>query len=88
MKAREIEQEISEEDYIQVLNDTYGTVEICGQTFDSGYALKELDPTAFRCGKVDYEDTLERKWECTECGEEYTDEDEAEECCKPEEVFI
>jgi hypothetical protein len=84
VNAREIEPEISEDYYTEVLNDVYGTVEICGQTFYSGRALRELDPTAFRCGKANYEDGLDRKWECGGCGEEYEYEDAAQECCTVE----
>lgn len=86
MNATLRDKEISDEDYQEVLNDAYGTIEICGQTFDSGYALRELDPTAFRCGKADHEDTIDDVWECSECSEEYKWEDDAEECCKPEPV--
>jgi hypothetical protein len=81
MKAREVEYEMTEQEYEDMLDDTFGEVEICGYTFSSGRALKELDPTAFRCGKSDYESTQESKWLCSECDESYTDEEEAEECC-------
>ena len=86
MNAKEIEQEISERQYMDILDEAYGEVEICGMKYSSGYALKQLDETAFRCGKVDYEDTLDRKWECGECGQEFDDEDEANQCCIKEEV--
>lgn len=73
--------ELTEEQYLEALNDIFGTVEICGQTFDAGYALKELDPTAFRCGMADYEDTLPEEWNCDECGDKFDDQDDAEDCC-------
>lgn len=38
------------------LGDSYGTVSVCGYEFDAGYALRELDPTAFRCGLLDWLD--------------------------------
>ena len=41
---------VSEEDYMDLLDDIYGTVEIAGMTYDTGRALRELDPIAFRCG--------------------------------------
>jgi len=75
--------EITDDQWEEVLDELYGTVEICGMTFNSGRALKELDRVAFDCGKNDYEDG-NRKWECGECGDEYENEDDAEECCKPE----
>lgn len=49
----------SEERYDEMLDDVYGTVEIAGYTFDTSRALKELDPTAYRCGLVDFEDSEE-----------------------------
>lgn len=86
MRAEAIERELDDKEYEEVLNKLYGTVEICGMTFDSGYALRELDPTAFRCEKVDYEDGLEtEEWKCGVCGNVFDNEDEAEECCTPEE---
>jgi hypothetical protein len=45
---------ISEEDFLDLLNESYGSVTICGYDYDAGYALKRLDPIAFRCGFVDY----------------------------------
>lgn len=85
MKAKEIEKEIEDSEYIDVLNELYGEIKICGQTFDAGYALQKLDPTAFRCSKVNYESEFDSQWQCSECDEIYDDQDEAEECCKPEE---
>ena len=80
MYIREVEK--SESEYEEMLNDIYGTVEICGMTFDSGRALKELDPIAFRCGMSD----LPLQYQCTECDKIYNEDDEpeAEACCKPE----
>ncbi len=83
MNAKEIEFEMSDDDYRDMLDELYGDVEICGMKFNSGYALKELDPTAFRCGKSDYESEQPSKWECGECGDEHDDEHDAEDCCKP-----
>lgn len=48
----------TEELYANMLDDCYGEVEIAGMTFQTSRALKELDPTAFRCGEVDYIDSL------------------------------
>jgi len=87
MNAERKETELDEKEYEDVLNELYGDVEVCGMTYSAGCALRELDPTAFRCGKVDYEDQLDKDnplWLCGECGDEYDDEDEAEECCKDE----
>ena len=45
------------------LTEIYGTVEVCGNTYDSGYLLRELDEIAFRCGMADSEET------CGDCVE-------------------
>jgi hypothetical protein len=81
MNITEIEKD--EREFEDILNETYGTVEICGMTFDQGTALKELDPVAFRCAMSDEP----IRYACGECGKEFEEDeqDEAEECCKPEE---
>lgn len=38
------------------LTDSYGTVSVCGYEYGAGAALRELDPTAFRCGLLDWLD--------------------------------
>lgn len=48
----------TEELYANMLDDCYGEVKIAGHSFSTSRALKELDPTAFRCGEVDYIDSL------------------------------
>lgn len=48
----------TEELYANMLDEYYGEVEIAGYTFSTSRALKELDPTAFRCGESDYIDSL------------------------------
>lgn len=45
-----------EEVIMDLLNDSYGEVEVAGTVFDAGYVLAELDPTAFRCTVLDYMD--------------------------------
>lgn len=77
-----IEIEYDEDDFEDYLNRTYGSVEICGQDFDQGTALRELDPTAFRVALADEPTT----YQCGECSENHgEDQDAAEECCKPPE---
>lgn len=78
MNAQEITKD--ERDFEQELNEVYGTVEICGMTFDQGTALKELDPVAFRCALADQD----IRYKCGECEKEFDDEDEANACCLPE----
>ena len=79
MNAKEIE--ISEDDYEERLNELFGEVSVCGINFDAGTLLKEIDPIAFRCGQSDEE----TRWECTECGKEHEEQDEAEEFCQKDE---
>lgn len=45
-----------EDNVSDMLNETYGEVEIAGMVFDAGHVLAELDPTAFRCTVLDYMD--------------------------------
>lgn len=76
-----IREKYTEDDYDDMLDECYGDVDICGITFNSSYALKELDPIAYRCGFLDYQE-YETVYECPICGEEYEDEEDAEECCQ------
>jgi peptidoglycan hydrolase CwlO-like protein len=48
----------TDELYADMLDDCYGEVEIAGISFSTSRALKELDPTAYRCGECDYIDSL------------------------------
>ncbi len=54
---------MSEDEYKESLNDIYGEVSVCGMTFGSGDLLVDADPTAFRCGKNDYESGLQTELE-------------------------
>jgi len=56
----ELEQELRMqfEDY---LNDSYGTIEVCGQVFFASDILKECDPIAFRVYQNDFESYLENE---------------------------
>ena len=47
-----------EEDYKENL-DSEGEVNVCGLTFLPSQIIEELDPTAYRCGLIDYADRLE-----------------------------
>jgi len=40
--------------------DSDGPVSVAGMKFDASHILEELDPTAYRCGLVDYVDGLEK----------------------------
>ncbi len=50
--------EVSEDEYEEFLNEIYPEVEIGELTFYPGQIIKNLDPIAFRCGLIDYEDSL------------------------------
>lgn len=54
---------LSDSEYVDYLNEIYGSVEVCGQTFDQGDLFKDADPTAFDCGKGDYESQLQSELE-------------------------
>lgn len=85
----------TEEHYAACLDDIYPVVEIGGLTFSPSRIVKELDPTAFRCGMNDYldgDDSLEyiaddwyRAWDVEQIRKEIDEieaaeeEDEAEE---------
>jgi len=36
------------------LNEIYGEVKVCGYEYEAGRLLREVDPTAFRCGCADF----------------------------------
>ena len=53
------EYEMTDEQYGELLDEIYGDVEVCGNTYNASYALKELDPIAYRVGKSDYESSYD-----------------------------
>lgn len=57
------EVEISDDAWEERLDEMYGDVTVCGMTHSSGRALRELDPTAFRCGKSDEESVIQAELE-------------------------
>ena len=40
--------------YDDMLDEVYGEIKICGYEYSASYALKEIDPTAYRCGFNDW----------------------------------
>ena len=52
------EYESSESEYDEFL-DSFGDVEICGHSYLASRALKLIDPIAYRCGKVDYDSSVD-----------------------------
>ncbi len=52
--VEELEPIDQEEAYNNMLDECYPEVNIAGMTYSTSHALKELDPTAYRCGMSDY----------------------------------
>jgi len=46
---------MTEDQFEDYLTELYGKVDICGVEYNSGYALRELDPIAFDVAYSDYE---------------------------------
>ncbi len=59
LKNFEIDPDDFETEFDDLLNES-GPVRIAGLEFDQAYALKELDPTAYRCGLLDYIDSIDK----------------------------
>ena len=47
--------------YDEILDDCEGEVMIAGVIFSPSYILKELDPTAYRCGVLDLMDSIDEE---------------------------
>lgn len=82
----EVDPEDYTDQYDEMLDELY-EVNIAGYSFSTAYALKELDPIAYRCGLLDYVDSLElpEEYECPLCGEVHEDYEDALYCCQDEE---
>ena len=50
---------MTDNDFIDFINEMEPEITICGITFSPGDILKEMDPIAFRCFKSDYEADME-----------------------------
>ena len=50
---------MTDNDFIDFINDIEPEITICGITFSPGDILKEMDPIAFSCFKSDYEANME-----------------------------
>lgn len=57
--------------YDEILDDCEGDVMIAGVIFSPSYILKELDPTAYRCGVLDLMDSIDEEGENSEDMEEF-----------------
>lgn len=61
----------ADELFEELLNDTNDALKIGSLEYPAGYALKKLDPIAFRCGVSDYIDSLLTDGELTEIDGEF-----------------
>lgn len=75
------EVETDERDFEELLNDSFGDVNICGMNYPAGTALKKVDPIAFRVANADEP----IRFKCGECDEIHEEDEDAQECCKEEE---
>lgn len=48
----------AEDLFDEMLDECYGTVKIGPYEYETSRALKEVDPTAYRCGCADYIDSI------------------------------
>lgn len=55
----EVDVDEYEESYCDCM-DSEGPVTVCGLTFDPSKIIRELDPIAYRCGLVDYVDSIDK----------------------------
>lgn len=75
-----IDEDTLHEQYDEMLRDCYGDVSVCGMEMDCVRILKEMDPTAYRCGFGDWLGTTDVY---TEIGGEYFDVDEVNQWEQP-----
>jgi predicted nucleic acid-binding Zn-ribbon protein len=64
-KQKEIDNfELDVDDYVEqyeeMINETNETVKIGSLEYEPAYVLKEVDPTAYRCGLNDYVDSIDK----------------------------
>jgi predicted nucleic acid-binding Zn-ribbon protein len=60
MKGFELNPDDYEDSYREAI-DLAGDLELCGMTYNRSYALMRLDPTAYRCGLLDFVDSMEKE---------------------------
>ena len=69
---------MADETYDDMLDETYGEVEIAGMTYSTSNALRRIDPTAYRCGVSDYESSIICEADTIEIDEDEIDDYEFE----------
>lgn len=94
MKYEVIDEDVAYERYDESM-DCEGEVDVAGTSFLPSKIIKEMDPTMYRCGFVDYCDYLRRDgifiegideegrdyFICQECDEIFDNEEDMKECC-------
>ncbi len=60
MENFEIDPDDYEDEYTNFI-DGEGEVNIMGMKYQASYVLREVDPTAYRCGLVDYVDGIDKE---------------------------
>lgn len=54
---------LSDDEYVEILNEAYGEVSVCGFMYGSGNILLDQSPTTFNCMKSDHEDHIQTELE-------------------------
>lgn len=66
-KGEEIDNfEINPDDYDESYSeslDSEGPINVAGMQFEASRIIEELDPTAYRCGLVDYVDSMDNEYD-------------------------
>lgn len=60
MDRLELDPDDYESAYEEMLSDVYGDIAVCGTSYDAADLLKLVSPTAYRCGLLDYVDSLDK----------------------------
>ena len=77
----EVDPEDYTNEYDDMLDDCYGEF----MNMNASYILKECDPTAYRCGLLNFVDGYaDDMWACPICDFIFKDEDDAMYCCQQE----
>ena len=57
-----ITEDAAYERFDDMLDDCYGVAEVAGYTYRAGYALRNIDPTAYYCAFSDYIDSMHEEF--------------------------
>jgi len=71
LDSQRAEADLSDDWWEEIETSAYGQITIAGITWDTGHVLRELDPIAFQCGKLDYIASLEEDGEVIEVGDQH-----------------